>query len=174
MNFSSDKTDDGKNTAVHVRFMEMALAEARKAMSIEEVPVGAVIVYRNEVIARGFNQREQRQEPTAHAEMFAIREAAVSLRHWRLQDTTLYVTLEPCAMCAGAMVLARVATLVFAIRDAKSGACGSLWNIAQDPRLNHRLEVIEGVCGEESRALLRSFFHGQRRKPKYAGPPNSP
>lgn len=147
--------------------MELALSEARKAMAIEEVPVGAVLVHQGEVVASAFNQRERLQDPTAHAEMFAIREAAAKLQRWRLFGCTMYVTLEPCAMCAGALVLSRVERLVFATRDAKSGACGSLWQIPQDLRLNHRLEVVEGIGAEDSRQLLKSFFREQRSKPKF-------
>ena len=151
----------------HIRFMELALKEAEKALAEEEVPIGAILVYQNEVIGRGYNQRERQQNPIAHAEIKAITEAATALKRWRLTGTRLYVTLEPCAMCAGAMVLARIDEVVFATRDPKAGACGSLWNIATDLRLNHRLQVVEDICAETSRQLLRTFFQGQRQKAKY-------
>ena len=144
------------------RFMEQALAEAAKALSSEDVPVGAVVVHQGRIIGRGCNQREKLLDPTAHAEMIAISAAAAYLHQWRLEDCTLYVTLEPCTMCAGAIVLARIPRLVFAATDPKAGACGSLFEITQDPRLNHRAETIGGVLGEPAGDLLREFFRKRR------------
>lgn len=149
----------------HVRFMEMALEEGRLAYQEGEVPVGAVVVSSlRGVIARAHNQRERLRDPTAHAEMLAIRQAAAALRSWRLSDCVLYVTLEPCPMCAGAIVQARLPLLVFGAYDPKAGACGSLYCIPQDPRLNHRATVIGGVRADECGRLLRDFFQ-QRRQP---------
>lgn len=150
------------------RFMAMALREARRAARLGEVPVGAVLVGPSPdgatvVLARGHNLREARQDPTAHAEMLAIRRASRRLGAWRLTGTTLYVTLEPCPMCAGALVLARVARLVFGCRDPRAGAVGSLYDIVRDRRLNHRLSVTEGVLGGEASALLTGFFRERRR-----------
>ncbi|HEX7126189.1 MAG TPA: tRNA adenosine(34) deaminase TadA [Thermodesulfobacteriota bacterium] len=150
------------------RFMAMALREARRAARLGEVPVGAVLVGPSPdgaavVLAAGHNLREARQDPTAHAEMLAIRRASRRLGAWRLTGTTLYVTLEPCPMCAGALVLARVARLVFGCRDPKAGAVGSLYDLARDRRLNHRLSVTEGVLGDEAAALLSDFFRARRR-----------
>lgn len=144
------------------KFMAVALEEARRAMEAGEVPVGAVMVYGGEVIARAHNRREGFQDPTAHAEMLALREAARKLGRWRLTGTTLYVTLEPCAMCAGAMVLARLDRLVYGCDDPKAGACGSVFEIVRDPRLNHRMEVSTGVLEDECRDVLRGFFESRR------------
>lgn len=144
-------------------FMRMALREAEKAYNLEEVPIGAVIVHENRIIGRGYNQTEQLQDPTAHAEMIAITAAAEYLGSRRLLDCTLYVTLEPCSMCAGAIVLARVPRIVFAATDPKAGACGTLYNITQDQRLNHRCEVYSGVLEHESAMMLKSFFAKLRR-----------
>ena len=138
--------------------MRQALAEAEQAGQEGEIPIGALIVKENTVFGRGANLTERGQDPTAHAEMLAIRQAALMLRSRRLLDTTLYVTLEPCAMCAGAMVLARIPKLVFGAFDPKSGACGSLRNVVQDSRLNHRCEVVGGMLAEECAGLLRRFF----------------
>lgn len=144
------------------RFMQEALALAARALDAEDVPVGAVVVHDGRVIGRGYNQREMLQDPTAHAEMIAITAAAEAIGHWRLEDCTLYVTLEPCAMCAGALVLARVARLVYAASDPKAGACGSLFNIHDDPRLNHRIPTTVGVLAEPARELIREFFRYRR------------
>ena len=144
--------------------MEEALFEARAAGEIGEVPIGAVVVRGSEVVGRGFNRRETDGDPLAHAEILAIREAARAVGGWRLSGCTLYVTLEPCAMCAGALVSSRIDRLVFGPADPKAGFCGSLGNLVQDPRLNHRLEVTAGVLAEESAALLRGFFAALRRK----------
>ena len=150
--------------------MRLALDEAHRAAEIGEVPIGAVIVCGDpgrggEVVGRGHNRRETDGDPLAHAEMLALREAAARQQDgWRLTDTTIYVTLEPCAMCAGALVLSRVERLVYGAADPKAGFCGSLGNLVQDPRLNHRLEVTAGVIEEECSALLEGFFAGLRRR----------
>jgi tRNA(adenine34) deaminase len=143
-------------------FMGEALAEAARAAALGEVPVGAVVVAAGRVVGRGHNRREVDADPLAHAELAAIREAARSLGGWRLLGTTLYVTLEPCAMCAGAIVQCRVERLVFGAADPKAGFCGSLGDLVRDPRLNHRVEVLGGVRAEECGALLREFFAGLR------------
>lgn len=139
-------------------FMRLALREAEKAYNAEEVPIGAVIVHENRIIGRGYNQTEHLQDPTAHAEMIAITAAATSLGSRRLLDCTLYVTLEPCSMCAGAIVLARIPRLVFAASDPKAGACGTLYNIAHDQRLNHRASITTGVLEQDGAMILKSFF----------------
>lgn len=143
--------------------MRMALQEAEKAMKIQEVPIGAVIVYEHHVIGRGYNQTECLQDPTAHAEILAIKQASMYLSSRRLLGCTLYVTLEPCSMCAGAIVLARISRVVFAASDPKSGACGTLYNITQDKRLNHRCYITRGILEHDSAAMLRSFFVQLRR-----------
>jgi tRNA(adenine34) deaminase len=149
-------------------WMLEALAEARRAAEIGEVPIGAVIVRRqqetDEIVGRGFNRREIDRDPLAHAEILAIREAARTVGGWRLTGCTIYVTLEPCAMCAGALVNSRVDRLVYAAADPKAGYCATLGNLVQDPRLNHRLQVRAGVMEEESAALLRGFFAALRRR----------
>ena len=142
----------------HDRWMDMALREAGRAYDQDEVPVGAVIIRNNQVIGKGYNQIEQLQDPTAHAEIIAITAAASHLGSRRLDECTMYVTLEPCAMCAGAIVLARIPTLVFASFDPKAGACGTLYNIVEDRRLNHTLHVVSGVCDDKSTQLLKAFF----------------
>jgi tRNA(adenine34) deaminase len=144
--------------------MEAALTEARAAAAIGEVPIGAVVVREGEVVGGGHNRRETDGDPLAHAEILAIRQAAGVVGGWRLSGCTLYVTLEPCAMCAGAIVAARIERLVYGPADPKAGFCGSLGNLVQDPRLNHRLDVTYGVLAEESAALLRGFFAGLRLK----------
>jgi tRNA(adenine34) deaminase len=143
-------------------FMRLALREAEHALEHDDVPIGAVVVREGEVIGAGHNERELRADPTAHAEMLALREAARVLGSWRVLDAVMYVTLEPCAMCAGAIVLARVPRLVFATTDPKAGAAGSILNVLAEPRLNHRPQVESGLLAEESAALLRGFF-GSRR-----------
>ncbi len=145
-------------------FMRIALEEARKAAEEDEVPVGAIGVIGNEVVARAHNRREQLQDPLAHAELFVIREVALKLRSWRLTDLVIYVTLEPCPMCAGAMVQARIKRLVYGLADPRSGAAGSVMNILQHSSLNHSVEVKGGVLAEESWKLLRAFFTGKRNK----------
>jgi tRNA(adenine34) deaminase len=145
--------------------MTEALAEARRAGEIGEVPIGAVVVRDGVVIGRGHNRRESDGDPLAHAELLAIREAAARTRGWRLSGCTMYVTLEPCAMCAGALVNSRIDRLVYGAADPKAGWCGTLGNLVQDPRLNHRLEVTAGVLEGESAALLRGFFASLRQGP---------
>jgi tRNA(adenine34) deaminase len=145
------------------RFMQAALAEAQAAESEGEVPVGAVVVLEGRIIGRGHNRVEAAQDPTAHAEIIAIGAAAQTLNTWRLDGATLYVTLEPCHMCAGAIVLARIARLVYGARDPKAGACGSLAMVPQDLRLNHRAEVVPGVLAEDASLLLEQFFRAKRR-----------
>jgi tRNA(adenine34) deaminase len=146
----------------HESFMRHALVEARAAFDAEEVPIGAVIVHEGRVIAAAHNQREQLHDPTAHAEMIAITQAAGALGSWRLLDCLLYVTLEPCPMCAGAIVQARLPTVVYGTPDPKAGACHTLYQITDDPRLNHRCTVVGGVMREECAAILREFFAVQR------------
>jgi len=143
-------------------FMRLAIREAERALEHEDVPVGAVIVRDGEVAGIGHNERELRQDPTAHAELLAIREAARALGSWRLLDCVLYVTLEPCAMCAGAIVLARLPRVIYGASDPKAGAAGSVLDILGEPRLNHRPEVAAGLLADVSAALLRDFF-GSRR-----------
>ncbi len=142
----------------HTYWMEQAFKEAEKAYQAGEVPVGAVIVYNNTIIGRGHNLIETLREPTAHAEMIAISAAANYLESRRLLDTTLYVTLEPCPMCSGAMVLARIPVLVYGASDPKSGSCGTLYNIVQDPRLNHQIEIVKGVLEKKCSLILSDFF----------------
>jgi tRNA(adenine34) deaminase len=145
------------------RYMEAALAEARAAAAEGEVPVGAVVVWDGRIVGRGHNRVESTQDPTAHAEVLAIGAAAQTVKTWRLDEATLYVTLEPCHMCAGAVVLARIARIVYGARDPKAGACGSLAMVPQDLRLNHRAEVISGVLADECGAVLEQFFQERRR-----------
>jgi tRNA(adenine34) deaminase len=143
-------------------FMDMALGEARRCLEWDDVPVGAVVARGDRVLGAAGNQRERLGDPTAHAEMLALRKAAAGVDGWRLDGCTLYVTLEPCAMCAGAMVLARLDRLVFAAPDPKGGFAGSLGNLVRDPRLNHGLEVIGGIRADEAGELLRRFFAPRR------------
>jgi tRNA(adenine34) deaminase len=143
-------------------FMRLALREAELAPAHDDVPIGAIVVRRGEVIAAGRNERELRGDPTAHAEIIALREAARVVGSWRVLDAVLYVTLEPCAMCAGAVVLARVARVVFGARDPKAGACGSVLNVLAEPRLNHRPEVAGGLLAEQCGELLSGFFADRR------------
>jgi tRNA(adenine34) deaminase len=143
-------------------FMRLALREAARALEHDDVPIGALVVRDGEVIGSGHNEREVRADPTAHAEMIALREAARAIGSWRVLDAVLYVTLEPCAMCAGAIVLARVPRVVFATTDPKAGAAGSVFDILAEPRLNHRPQVAAGLLAEESADLLRSFFAPRR------------
>jgi tRNA(adenine34) deaminase len=143
-------------------FMRLALREAERALEHDDVPVGAVVVHGGEVIGAAHNERELREDPSAHAEMLAIREAARALGSWRLLGTVLYVTLEPCAMCAGAIVLGRIPQVVYGTDDPKAGAAGSVLDILAEPRLNHRPEVTGGVLAEEAAALLRAFFQSRR------------
>lgn len=145
-------------------FMKLALKEAERAFDKDDCPIGAVIVKDGQIIARAHNQVELLKDPTAHAEMIAITQAANTIGHEHLNETTIYVTLEPCTMCAGALVLARVKRLVFGAHDPKAGACGTLYNIAQDDRLNHRLEVVSGIMAGESQSLLQEFFRRLRKE----------
>ena len=140
------------------RFMQIALNEAEKAAEEGETPIGAVAVLNRKIIAKARNKREIWNDPTAHAEIIALKKSAKKLNRWRLTGLTLYVTLEPCAMCAGAMVLARIDRLVFGCTDPKAGACGTLYNILQDKRLNHQVEITTGVMEKECSALLKKFF----------------
>ena len=146
------------------RFMQIALNEAEKAAEEGETPIGAVAVLNRKIIAKARNKREIWNDPTAHAEIIALKKSAKKLNRWRLTGLTLYVTLEPCAMCAGAMVLARIDRLVFGCADPKAGACGTLYNILQDKRLNHQVEITTGVMEKECSALLKKFFKGLRNK----------
>jgi tRNA(adenine34) deaminase len=143
-------------------FMRLALDEAAAALDHDDVPIGAVAVRAGEVVAAARNERELRGDPTAHAEVLALRAASEALGTWRLDDLTLYVTLEPCPMCAGALVLARASRLVYGPQDPRTGAAYSLYNIVQDPRLNHSVEITTGVLEEECAALLRAFFQRKR------------
>jgi tRNA(adenine34) deaminase len=147
--------------------MEMALQEAEAAAAADEVPVGAVIVsLKQGVIARAHNQRETLTDPTAHAEMIAITQAAQALHSWRLEDCVLYVTLEPCPMCAGAIVLARLPLVVYGCTDPKAGACHTLYQIPTDPRLNHRAQVVSGVLADRCAGVLSAFFAARRQRGK--------
>ncbi|PLY03006.1 MAG: tRNA adenosine(34) deaminase TadA [Desulfuromonas sp.] len=144
------------------RFMKEALVEASKAQGKDEVPIGAVLVHAGEIIGRGHNLRETSNDPTTHAEMVAIREAAERLDSWRLLETTLYVTLEPCVMCMGAIILARIPRLVYACRDPRAGAVGSIYDLSSDRRFNHAVDVTEGVLAEECSEMLSGFFRQLR------------
>lgn len=148
---------------IHPVYMKEALKEAIKALDDNEVPIGAVIVYKNRIIARAHNQRERLKDPTAHAEMIALTQAAAYLENWRLNDVTLYVTIEPCIMCAGALVNARVKRLVYGADDPKAGGCGSIVNVVNDKRLNHRLEVVSGVMAQDCQWLMKEFFKKKRK-----------
>jgi tRNA(adenine34) deaminase len=156
MNEMPDKSDK--------ELMRIAIEQAKMAEENGDVPIGAVIVYNNRIIGKAYNQREQLKDPTAHAEIIAITQAAAFLESWRLHDCTMYVTLEPCCMCAGALVLARMDRLVYGCDDPKTGAVKSLYNIVQDERLNHRLEVTSGILAEECGALLQEFFQRRRNE----------
>lgn len=157
----------------HADYMALALDEARLALERGDVPVGAVLVCDGEIVARGHNTREALHDPTGHAELNAIREGAARLGRWRLHGCTLYVTLEPCPMCAAALVQARLERLVYGAMDPKQGAAGSLWNLVEDPRLNHRVEVVASVREAECAAMLRRFFRDRppdKKGPAEAGP----
>jgi tRNA(adenine34) deaminase len=145
-------------------FMKEALKEAQKAFEADEVPVGAVVVYKNQIIGRGHNRTEHLQDPTAHAEIIAITAAANALGSWRLEDVIVYTTIEPCIMCAGALVLARVRKVIFGARDEKFGGCGSIFNIVGEEKLNHQIEIEEGVLKEQAASLMKKFFIKQREK----------
>jgi tRNA(adenine34) deaminase len=147
-------------------FMKEALREAQKALHKDEVPIGAVAVYKSQIIGRGHNQIEQLQDPTAHAEILAVTAAANALSSWRLNDVEMYVTVEPCIMCAGAMVQARIKRVIFGARDAKFGGCGSIFNVVGEKRLNHRVQITAGVMEKEAASLMKSFFQRKRKKAK--------
>jgi tRNA(adenine34) deaminase len=146
------------------QFMKLAIEQAKIAEENGDVPIGAVIVREGQIIGKAYNQREQLQDPTAHAEIIALTQAAAALENWHLNGCTMYVTLEPCPMCAGALVLARIDRLVYGCDDPKTGACGSLYNIVQDERLNHRIEVTSGVLADECSQLLQQFFQKKREE----------
>lgn len=148
------------------QYLRAAITAAKIAEENGDVPIGAVIVYQNRIIARAYNQREQLADPTAHAEIIALTQAAAALQNWHLNGCTMYVTLEPCPMCAGALVLARMDRLVYGCDDPKTGACKSLYNIVTDGRLNHRLEVTSGVLQEQCRQQLQEFFARRREQNK--------
>jgi tRNA(adenine34) deaminase len=148
----------------HEFWMREAIVEARKAEALGEVPIGAIVVFRGEIIGRGYNLRETTMDSTAHAEMVAIREASQALNSWRLLDCRLYVTLEPCPMCAGAIVQSRVPVTIYGTPDPKAGCAGTLMNLLTEPRFNHRTEVIQGILQEECAELLTTFFRGLRQK----------
>ena len=152
------------------RFMAEALAEAASAERLGEVPIGAIIVHDGEIVGRGHNLRETSNDPTTHAEMVAIRQAAERIGHWRLLDTTLYVTLEPCVMCMGAIILARIPRIIYGCRDPRAGACGSIYDFSRDERFNHRVDVWEGVLGDECSEMLRDFFRKLRAGKKMQKP----
>ncbi len=154
----------GQFSKEDIIFMREALSLAEKAQQFDEVPVGAIVVSEGRVIGRGFNQREMAQNALLHAEMIALDEACKNAGSWRLSDATIYVTLEPCPMCAGAMVLARVGRLVYAADDPRSGAAGSVMDICRHQKLNHRLDVISGLLADQSAVLLKNFFSNKRNK----------
>ncbi|MEX2308123.1 MAG: tRNA adenosine(34) deaminase TadA [Pirellulales bacterium] len=158
-------TDPQLDLQSHEAFMQQALSEAQAAFDEDEVPIGAVVVKDGRVIASAHNQREQLHDPTAHAEMIAITQAAGSLGNWRLDGCTMYVTLEPCPMCAGAVVLARMPRVVYGAADPKAGAVTTLYQLLNDPRLNHRAEVIAGVLAAPCGEILSRFFQQKRRNP---------
>jgi len=153
---------EGTQQQVDQRFMRVAIEAAGIAEENGDVPIGAVIVYKSQIIGKAYNQREQLKDPTAHAEIIALTQAAAFLESWRLNGCTMYVTLEPCPMCAGALVLGRLDRLVYGCDDPKTGACKSLYNIVQDERLNHKLEVTSGVLSDECTELLQQFFQKRR------------
>ncbi|HOQ15869.1 MAG: nucleoside deaminase [Epulopiscium sp.] len=147
-----------------ITFMKEALKLAEKAKEADEVPIGAVIVYNDEIIGRGYNQRNSQKNPLAHAEIQAIEEAAKYIGDWRLEGCSIYVTLEPCPMCAGAIVQARIDKIIFGTRNPKAGCGGSILNILNEPRFNHQVEIIEGICQEECSQILKTFFTQMRNK----------
>jgi tRNA(adenine34) deaminase len=149
----------------HAEAMRVAIDEARQALDHDDVPVGAVVVIGGEIVANRHNERELAQDPTAHAEVLALRDAAAAVGSWRLLGASLVVTLEPCVMCVGAAISARVESIVYAATDPKAGATGSLYDIAHDSRLNHQCEVVAGVAAEESSVLLKDFFRTKRKPP---------
>ena len=147
----------GDERAEDLTFMRMALEEAARAPAVGEVPIAAVVVRGDQILAQAHNYRELWQDPTAHAEIIAIRAAAIALGTWRLTDTTLYATVEPCSMCIGAIILARIPRVVFGAWDPKAGACGSVFDLTNEPRLNHRVEVLGGLLEQESQTLIQQF-----------------
>lgn len=158
---------------IHEKFMDIAFREAEKAFKIGEIPVGAIIVKDGVIIGKGYNQVETLKDPTAHAEIIAITAAANYLESKWFEGCTIYVTLEPCIMCAGAIVLARIPTLVFGAFDPKAGACGTLYNLVQDKKLNHRVHVISGVNDLKCQSILKDFFNIMRKKDKQDNPQNN-
>lgn len=155
------KVDDNLN---HEVYMKLAIEEAKKALAIDEVPIGALVVHHGEIIGRGFNTRESEQNPIHHAEMKAIQAASEHLGTWRLEDCTLYVTLEPCVMCSGAIVMSRIPIVVYGAHDEKGGCSGSLMNLLNQREFNHRATVISGICHDECSNLLKDFFRILRQK----------
>ncbi len=160
----------GDERTQDLTFMRMALEEAARATAVGEVPIAALVVQDNQILAQAHNYRELWQDPTAHAEVIAIRVAATVRSTWRLTDTTLYVTVEPCAMCIGAIILARIPRVVFGAWDPKAGACGSLFDLPSEPKLNHRVAVTGGVLEQESQALIQKFFKELREAPPATHP----
>ncbi len=156
----------------HIRFMSMAIQQAELALEHGEVPVGCVIVYEGRIIGKAHNQREMLQDPTAHAEILAITQAATALGSWRLENTRLYVTLEPCPMCAGAIILARIEEVYFGAFDPKAGVCGTLMNLLEDRRFNHNPKVYSGLLAEECGTLLTTFFRNIRERQRDSFSPN--
>ena len=153
----------GLSSDQHTAFMQLAIGQAKKAGQKDEVPIGAVLVSsQGDVLASTHNQTIQRTDPTAHAEILALRHAAATIGNYRIINATLYVTIEPCAMCMGAMIHARIATLVYGAHDPKWGAAGSLYNLAKDNRLNHQIDVIDGICASECREIMQRFFRSKR------------
>jgi tRNA(adenine34) deaminase len=165
----SDAVDKSVLDSVDERYMRAAIDAAKIAEENGDVPIGAIIVHQNQIIGKAYNQKEQLKDPTAHAEIIALTQAAAALHSWRLNGCAMYVTLEPCPMCAGALVLARIDRLVYGCDDPKLGACKSLYNIVQDHRLNHRLEVTFGVLARECSQLLQDFFKQRRPCPPPRG-----
>lgn len=145
------------------RFMSAALKEAQKAFDKQEVPIGAVVVYKNQIIGKGYNQTENLSDPTAHAEMLALTAAANYLQNWRILDCELYVTVEPCLMCAGAIINSRIRTVYFGVLDPKFGACGSIYNPCSEGKLNHRVKIYSGLLTEECSSLMKEFFRIKRK-----------
>ena len=163
---TENDNDSVLNSDADKRFMQTAIRQAQIAEDNGDVPIGCVIVYEGKIIAKAYNQREQLNDPTAHAEIIALTQAAEHIGNWRLHGCTIYVTLEPCPMCAGALVLGRLDRLVYGCDDPKTGAVKSLYNITQDGRLNHELEVISGILADECSAMLSDFFAKRRQQNK--------
>ncbi|HCH66677.1 MAG: tRNA adenosine(34) deaminase TadA [Deltaproteobacteria bacterium] len=163
---ATTSTEAGEVDPLDIHYMRMAIEEAKRAPALGEVPVGAIVVHRGTVVARAHNRRSVDHDPTAHAELIAMRDAARALGDWRLEECTVYVTLEPCPMCAGTMVQARIERCVYGCGDPKAGYLGSLEDLSSDARLNHRFSVTAGVLAEECSTLLRDFFRGIRARKK--------